>query len=225
MCCCQTYLVTVARVARSCLCRDDTLRELTLHSLGYALIDVARTRYTHSLIDVASAREWVADSSAQAGRSTTKRLNLSWVVVCLVLELKQPLLLDAIHIDIDKYRAGVILLALLQVVEYARLLQITCTDCCKLHQTEALLLSAELLTYAVQSLQRLLQLLLEERLVDCYLLNLGCKSGVAAVVAPIGIEYAKLGLRWVALLTLVILHHLTQIIGIHRQTILLAEWL
>ena len=145
--------------------------------------------------------------------------------MCLVLELKQPLLLYAIHIDIDKYRACVILLALLQVVEYARLLQITCTDCRKLHQTEALLLSAELLTYAAQSLQRLLQLLLEERLVDCYLLNLGCKSSVAAVVAPIGIEYAKLGLRWVALLTLVILHYLTQIIGIHCQTILLAEWL
>ncbi len=61
----QTDLVAVARIPRRGLLRDDALRQFARKRLGHGLPDVARTRHAHRLIDVAAARQRVADRTAQ----------------------------------------------------------------------------------------------------------------------------------------------------------------
>ena len=223
--CCQTYLVTIARIACCRLARDDALRQLTFEGFVYTFIYIARARYAHSLIDISTARQWVTNSSTQTGRSTSERLNLGRVVVGLVLKLQEPLLCLALDIYIDEDRASVVLLANLHIVEFSDLAEIACANRCKLHQAQRLLLTAEFLAHQAELCQCRLELLLHKRLVNLYLLDLGSEGGVTAVVAPIGIQNSQLGLCRVTMLRAEVLHNTTQVVGIHSQAVRLAVWL
>ncbi len=55
------------------------------------------------------------------------------------------------------------------------------------------------------------------------MLQNGGESGVTAVVGPVGVENAQLGLGGVAALVAEVVHHLSEVVGIHRQPPLLAE--
>ena len=70
--------------------------------------------------------------------------------------------------------------------------------------------------------QRILDLVLYERFLDRDALQLGGEGRMAAVVAPIGVEDAQLGLIGIAPLGTEIFHHLAQVVGIHRQPVPLA---
>ena len=218
----KTYLVAIARVASSSLCRDDALREFTLHSLANRLVYIASTRNTHSLVYVATSRQWVADSATETCRSTTERLNLCRVIMRLVLELQQPTLHDAIDIYIHENATCVILLALLHIVELTLLLEVASTYRCKFHKAEALLLTAKLLAHPAHKVERLLHLGLHERLVEGYLLNLGREGSMTAVVTPVGIEDAKLCLHGVTTLLTEVVYHLAEVVGIHSEAISLT---
>ena len=145
------------------------------------------------------------------------------MVVCLVLELEQPFLLLSVHVDVDVDAAGVVLLALLEVVELAMGAQPAGSDGRQLHQTEALMLPAELLAHAVEHLEGILELTAHERIIHGDLLDLGGKCRVTAVVAPIGVKDTELGLEGIAAFALEILHDLSQVVVAHRQSVLLAE--
>ena len=140
-----------------------------------------------------------------------------------VLKLKQPFLHLAIHIHVYINGAGVVLFAHFQVIEQALLAQITRTYGSKFHQAETLFLTTELLAHVKEQIKTLLQFALHKRFVNRNGLQLGSKRSMAAVVAPIGIQNAKLSLGRIALLASEIAHHLTQVIGIHCQSPLLAE--
>ena len=64
----------------------------------------------------------------------------------LVLELEKPFLSLSVHIDIDEDAAGVVLLALLEILELSDLAEISSSDGRKLHEAEALAFAAELLS-------------------------------------------------------------------------------
>ena len=130
----QTYLVAVTRITRGRLGAYYTLRQLALHGLGHALVYVARARYAHGLIYVAAARQRVANGPAQTGRRTAERLDFGRMVMRFVLELKQPLFGAAVDVHVDEYAACVVLLALLQIVEHARLLEVTRAHGRQLHE-------------------------------------------------------------------------------------------
>ncbi len=55
------------------------------------------------------------------------------------------------------------------------------------------------------------------------MLQNGRKSGVAAVVRPVGVQDTKFGLGRVAVLVAEVFHHLAQVVRIHCQPPLLAE--
>ena len=61
----------------------------------------------HCLVDVAAARKRVADSAADAGSCATKRLNLGWMVVSLVLEEEEPVFIFTVNVYLDLYGTGV----------------------------------------------------------------------------------------------------------------------
>ncbi len=70
--------------------------------------------------------------------------------------------------------------------------------------------------------QRILYLALEERLLDGDAGKLGGKGRMAAMVAPISIEDAQLGLERIAPLLAEVTHDLAQVVGAHGQTIVLT---
>ncbi len=140
------------------------------------------------------------------------------MVVRLVLEHQQPLLGLPVHIDIYEYAAGVVLLADLQVVQQAFLPEILGTDRGHIHQIEAFLLAAGLGTHLQVEVQSAVDVLLDEGLLHIDALQLGREGGVAAVVAPVGVQNPQFGLVGVAAFLGEVLHHLGEVVGIHRQT-------
>ena len=186
----EAYLVAVAGISAGGLAADHALRQLAGNGVGHFGRNVAGSRDAHGLIDVGAAGERVADGPAEAGRRTSERFNFRRMVVRLVLELEEPLLLHAVHVDIDVDAAGVVLLALLEIVELAVRAQPACADGGELHEAEALILSSELFPHVSEHLQAVLELTLHEGLVHSDLLKLGSEGGMAAVVAPVSIQDA-----------------------------------
>ncbi len=124
----QTYLVAVGRVALHRLARDDALGQFAFQRLADGSGYVARTGDAHRLIDVCPTRQRVAYGTAKTGARASERLNLRGMVVRLVLELQQPTVRLAVLVHIHIDRAGVVLVAHLQVVQFALLAQIARAD-------------------------------------------------------------------------------------------------
>ena len=108
----------------SCLTRDDALWKLARHGVGNREIDVSCTCHTHCLIYISTARERVTDCTAKTCCGTAERLDLCRMVVCLVLELEEPLLSGhltlVVHdIHINVYAACIILFADLHIIKKA----------------------------------------------------------------------------------------------------------
>ena len=213
----QTDLVAVARITGRSLAADDPLGQFAGERLADGLIDIARTRHTHGLVDVAAPRQRVADRTAQTGRSAAEGFDLGGVVVCLVLELQQPLFGLPVHVDVDEDRAGVVLLAHFQIVQLADFAQVTGADRGQIHQAEGFFVAAQFAADLMIQLQRLLQLGSHERLVDPNRGQHRRKGRMAAMVAPIGIQNPQFRLVGIAPLGPEIVHHLAQVVGVHRQ--------
>ena len=219
----QTDLVAVARIAGRGLLRDDALRELARKRIAHLLVDIAGSRHAHGLVNVAAARQRVADGAAQTGRSSAERFDFGGMVVRFVLELQEPLLGPPVHVHIDVDRAGVVLLRDLQIVQQPPLAQVARADRGDVHQADALVLAPQLAADAQVQRQRILDLLPHEGLLDGDALQLGRKGRMTAVVAPVGVQNPQLGLIGIAAFRTKVLHHLAQVVGIHRQPLLAAE--
>ena len=213
----QSDLVAVARIARRGLLRDDALRQFPGEGLRNRQVDVPGTRHAHRLVDVAAARQRVADRTAQTGRRTAEGFDLRRVVVRLVLELQKPRLGLSVNVHLHIDRAGVVLLRDFQIVQQPLLFQVAGSDRRHVHQTDALVLAPQLAPDPQVQSQRILDLLLHERLLDGDAFEFGREGRMAAVVAPIGIQNAQLRLVGVAALLAEVLHHLVEVVGVHRQ--------
>ena len=139
------------------------------------------------------------------------------MVVRLVLELQQPLFGLPVHVDVDEDRAGVVLLAHFQIVQLADFAQVTGADRGQIHQAEGFFVAAQFAADLMIQLQRLLQLGSHERLVDPNRGQHRRKGRMAAMVAPIGIQNPQFRLVGIAPLGPEIVHHLAQVVGVHRQ--------
>ena len=202
----QTDLVAVARITGRGLLRNDALRQFAREGLGNRQVDIPGTRHAHRLIDVAAARQRVADG-----------FDLRGVVMGFILELQEPLLGLSVDVDVDIDRAGVVLFRDLHVVQHPLLLEVAGADRRHVHQAETLVFASQFAADAQVQGQRVLDLLLGERLLDGDALQFGREGRVAAVVAPIGIEDAQFGFIGVASLGAEVFHHLTQVVVVHRQ--------
>ena len=218
----QSDLIAVARITGSGLEADDALGQFAGQRFAYGLIDISRTRHTHRLIDVAATRQRIADGTAQAGRSSAERFDLGRVVMGFVLELQEPFLGPVIDVHIDENAACVVLLAHLQVVEQSLAAQVTGTDRRQVHQADALALAPQFAADFQVKRQRAFDLVFHERLLDRNVLQLGREGRMTAMVAPVRIENPQLGFERIATLSPEIFDHFAQVVGIHRQTVLLA---
>ena len=216
-CGCKAYLVAVAGIACGGLAADDPLRKLSGKSRAHGGGDVAGSGDAHRLIYVRPAGQRVAYRPAETGGRPSERFYLGGMVMGLVLELQQPFLGGTVHIHVHVDAACVVLLALLQVVKQALLPEPAGAYCRQLHEAQALAVPAELMAYMPELLELRLYLRTNERIVHGNLLKLGRKGGMAAVVAPIGVQYAQLRLGGIALLAPEILHDLGKVFRAHGE--------
>ena len=103
----KANLITVAGITCSCRANDGALRKLSWKGLGNWNGWVCSARDTHCLVNVTAARKGIADSTADAGSCATKRLDLGWMVVSLVLEEEEPVFVFAVNVYLDFYGTGV----------------------------------------------------------------------------------------------------------------------
>ncbi len=103
----QADLVAVGAIASSSTQGNLLLRQLALQSLANRTARISSTGYTHGLIYIGTARQWITDSTAQTGSSTAERLDFSRMVMGLVLEHNQPFLIFAVNISVYHNAAGI----------------------------------------------------------------------------------------------------------------------
>ncbi len=142
-----------------------------------------------------------------------------------ILELQQPSLRLAVDFDIHKYRAGIVLLALLQIVEVSVGAQPACADSGKIHEVERLIGASEVGTHFIPEGDSLLDVGGGKRIVDIYGLKASSKGGMAAMIAPICVEDAYLRLFRVAPFGGKIFHGLHKVVGAHSEAHLPAQLL
>ena len=210
-------LVAVGGVARRGRRRDLALGELALHRLGEGNRRVGRARHAHRLIDVAASRERVADRAAQTGGRAAERFDLGGVVVRLVFKHEQPVLLLAVHIHLDFHRAGVDLLALVEVGELPLRLERLRADHREVHQRHRLLFPGIEL---VPQGEVFFKALFDVGGLDLHVFQVGEEGRVAAVVRPVGVDHADLGDGRVAALGVfkVVLAE-GDVVGVHREPV------
>ena len=211
------------------LAGNHALRKLARNGLSHRQIDIRSTGHAHCLIDICPAGKRVTDCTSETCCRSTERLNLCRMVMSFVLELKEPFLrckltLIIHHVNVHIYAASIVLFTHLHIVKQALSLEITGSDRCHIHQVQALMFTTKFLANLHIEVESTVNLALYEGILDGNFLKLGGESGVAAVVAPICVENAELGLVWVTSLLLEVVHHLTKVVGIHCQSHLLAIW-
>ena len=103
----KANLIAVAGITCSCRANDGALGKLSRKCLRNRNGWVCSASDAHCLVDVAAARKRVADSTTNAGSCATKRLNLGWMVVSLVLEEEEPVFVFAVNVHLDLYGTGV----------------------------------------------------------------------------------------------------------------------
>ena len=168
----KAYLVSVAGVSRGGLGRNHALGQFAWDGVGDFCGNVSCSGHAHGLIHIGPAGKGIPNGSAQAGGGTSEWLNLSGVVVGLVLEHEEPFLHLPVHIDVHEDAAGVVLLALLLVVQEAFRLEIACSYGGQFHQAQRFMLAPEAAAHLAEKLERVFQFAFEKRLVDGYFLYL-----------------------------------------------------
>ena len=193
-------LVAVGRISRRRGLRQLALGELSGKRLRERLSRVAAAGDAHRLMDISAAGERVADAASDAGGRAAEGFNFGGVVVGLVFEHQQPVLLLAVHLGGNVDRAGVDLLALVELGEKAAFLERLGADGRDVHERlgalGGLLEAVDLLARGEVAVIRIL----DGGILDADLVQMRRERRVAAVIGPVGVDDAHLGHGGVAVL-------------------------
>ena len=185
----QADLVAVGAIAGSSTQSNLLLRQLALQCFTDWTARISSTGYTHSLIYIGAAGQWVTDSTTQTGSSTTERLDFRRMVMSLVLEHNQPFLILAVDISIYYYTAGIDFLGLVQILQLALLSQCLHANNSQIHQGNIpVLASIELLAVSQVLIIGLLDRLRIIAILNIYQIHSSGKGSMAAVIRPVGIN-------------------------------------
>ena len=139
----------------------------------------------------------------------------------LVLEQEQPVLILAVHINLDLDGAGVDFLGLIETGQDAVLLEPFGADSAHVHEADGLGIAAELVAH----LKVALECGLDGGVVNIHFVQLSAERGVAAVVGPVGVDHLDLSDGGFAALLAEVLLAEFEVGQIHGQTALVNELL
>ena len=219
----QANLVAVAGIAVGRLVGNHPLGQFAGDGILHLGGDVSGAGYPHRLIHIGAAGERVPDGTAQAGGSASEGFYLCRVIVRFILELQQPLLVFSVHVHRHEDAAGVVFLALLQVFQKAFGFEPAGTQGGQLHQAQGLGFPAQGLSHPGHQGQGGLYISFDKGIVHLDFLQGGGKGGVAAMVAPIGIQDAQFRSGRIPAFLSEILRHAGQVVAVHRKALFLAE--
>ena len=190
----QADLVAVGGIPRGGAGSDFPAGQLAVECLLKGDGGVAAAGDAHGLVHIGPAGQGVPDGAAQAGGRPAEGLNLRGVVVGLVFKLDEPGLGLAVDGDGGLDGAGVDFLALVQIGHQALFPQVLGADGGHVHQGNRLVPArVQLLPQGEVIPQSLLHGLAEGALLHVDFVQAGEEGGVAAVVAPIGVNDPQLG--------------------------------
>ena len=135
------------------------------------------------------------------------------MIVRLVLEHEQPWLLAPVHVRRYAHGAGVYLLGLVEVLELARLFEVSGAKGGQLHEREGPVFPPQL----AAQFEAALICGAHARVGDVGRVYDGAEGGVAAVVGPICIEDAQLGEAGVAALGAEVFAAALGVVGVHGE--------
>ena len=191
----QTNLVAIGAVAVSCTSDKFLLRKFALEGFLHRYSRVSSTCHTHCLIYISTSGKRVTDRTAEAGSSTTKRLDLCRMVVCLILEVDEPLFFLAVYIYRYNDAAGIDLIGFFLVSKFALGFQFLHCHQGKIHQADKFVVTAFVENFSVS---KIFLISLYDRFFVIALIKLHIgkfcgECGMTAVIRPIGIQYTDLG--------------------------------
>ncbi len=143
------------------------------------------------------------------------------VVVGLVLEQEQPVLVVAVHVNLDLDGAGVDFLGLVKAGQDTVLLEPLGADGAHVHEADGLGVTAELVAHRQVTLEGGL----DGGVIDGHFVQLGAERGVTAVVGPVGVDHLDFGDGGLAALLAEVLLAEFEVGQIHGQTALVDELL
>ena len=138
----------------------------------------------------------------------------------LVLEKQEPILVLTVNLDLHLDRAGVYLLALVELLELSRFLQVFCRQCADIHEVLRLCSTEFFSCRKVFFVGLFKQLVLKFHAVDSRQ-----EGRVTAVIRPIRIYHLDFGYRGVALFAREIFTAEFDVVDIHRKPELLYKLL
>ncbi len=114
---CQANLVTIRTVPRRSRRHNFPLRQFAPQCFRNRRKRVARTRHTHRGIHIGTSAQRVTDCPAHTGCRAAERFNLRRMVMCFVLEQKQPFFRTAFRFHVNFHRAGIDFLRFVQLFQ------------------------------------------------------------------------------------------------------------
>ncbi len=139
----------------------------------------------------------------------------------LVLEQEQPVLVVAVHVNLDLDGAGVDFLGLVKAGQDTVLLEPLGADGAHVHEADGLGVTAELVAHRQVTFEGGL----DGGVIDGHFVQLSAERGVTAMVRPVGVDHLDFGDGGLATLLAEVLLAELEVGQIHGQTALVDELL
>ena len=140
--CSKTDLVTIRTVSMCSFTHKFLLRKFSFQSCicGYSRISSAC--YTHCLVYISTSWQWVTDRSSKTCCSSTKWFDLRRMVMCLILEVDQPLFFYSVNLDRNYDTTCIDLIRLFLISKLSFLFQAAHSHQCKVHKADKFIFSS-----------------------------------------------------------------------------------
>ncbi len=221
----QTDLVAVGAVAGCSAQGDLPLGQLAFQGLFIRGTGIAGPGDPHGLVHIAPAAEGIPDGPAQAGGGTAEGFDFGGMVVGFVLEHHQPVFFFAVHVNGGHDAAGVDFFGSIQVGDLPFLFQLLGGQACHVHQGDG--------AFGVGTVDKIPVFLVQVigfrhrlgvyAIGDGNVFQFGFKSGVPAVVGPVGIQHLDFGNGGIPVFFLEVFLDKGQVFQAHGQFLLVQE--
>ena len=196
------------------------LRKFTFKSFFYRNSRVCGTCYTHCLIYISTSGKRVTDRTAEAGSCTTKWLDFSRMVMCLILEVDQPFFFLAVYVYRNYDTASIDLIGFFLIRKFAFCFEFLHCHKSKIHQADKFVFAAFVKFFSVSKIFiiGIYDRCLVITFVEFYVCQFCGECCVTAVVGPVGIQYTDLCHGWITFLFSVeIMLDMLEILECHGQ--------
>ena len=190
----KTDLVTIRAVAMSCTSDQFFLRKFSFKSFFYGYCRICCTGHTHCLIYISTSGKRVTDSTTKAGCRTTEWFDLGRMVVCLILEVDQPLLFFTIHVNRNNDTAGIDLIRFFLICKFTFRFQFFHCHQSKIHQADKFVIAIFVKYFSVCKIffVSLNDWFFVIAFIKLHIGKLCGECGMTTVIGPVCIKYTDL---------------------------------